>query len=103
MDDLASAPWLRRLLVATLLAGLIVLLALVFVVLRPLVRGLLASPKSAYVPAALADGAAALAGNGADARTAVDYETQISQARSLVAQDPARVAQVVKTWVGKDE
>ena len=33
----------------------------------------------------------------------VDYDSQIAQARSLVAQDPGRVAQVVKTWVGNDE
>ena len=34
MEDLASAPWLRRLLVATLLAGLIVL---AFEVLKPFI------------------------------------------------------------------
>jgi flagellar biosynthesis/type III secretory pathway M-ring protein FliF/YscJ len=33
----------------------------------------------------------------------MDYDGQVAQARSLVSQDPARVAQVVKTWVGKDE
>ena len=33
----------------------------------------------------------------------VDYDGQIVQARTLVTQDPARVAQVVKTWVGNDE
>jgi flagellar biosynthesis/type III secretory pathway M-ring protein FliF/YscJ len=31
------------------------------------------------------------------------YEQQIAQARSLVSKDPARVAQVVKEWVQKDE
>jgi flagellar biosynthesis/type III secretory pathway M-ring protein FliF/YscJ len=35
--------------------------------------------------------------------TAMAYEQQIAQARSLVAKDPARVAQVVKDWVQKDE
>lgn len=100
--------WERPLIrdIAKLLAGLIVLLALVFVVLRPLVRGLLAPPKPPYVPPALPDGTpiGAFAGNAPDGRTAMDYESQIAQARSLVAQDPARVAQVVKTWVGgKDE
>jgi len=33
----------------------------------------------------------------------LDYDGQISQARSMVTQDAARVAQVVKTWVGNDE
>jgi flagellar M-ring protein FliF len=91
--------------IAKLVAGMIVLLTLVLVVLRPLVRGLLESPKSAMVPA-LPDNSpvpiqAAVTGEGGSAP--LDYETQIAQARSLVAQDPARVAQVVKTWVGKDD
>jgi len=88
--------------IAKLLAGLIVLLALVFVVLRPLVRGLLAAPRTVYAPAALPAGAGATAVE-AQAMPTVDYEGQISQARTLVTQDPARVAQVVKTWVGGDE
>jgi flagellar M-ring protein FliF len=33
----------------------------------------------------------------------VNYESQVAQVRSLVAQDPGRVAQVVKSWVGKDD
>jgi flagellar M-ring protein FliF len=91
--------------IAKLVAGMIVLLTLVLVVLRPLVRGLLEPTKSALVPA-LPDNSpvpiqATVAAEGGSAP--LDYETQIAQARSLVAQDPARVAQVVKTWVGKDE
>ena len=46
-----------------------------------------------------AEGAAAGGRPGA----AMAYEQQIAQARSLVAKDPARVAQVVKDWVQKDE
>jgi flagellar M-ring protein FliF len=88
--------------IAKLLAGLIVLLALVFVVLRPLVRGLLAAPRTVYAPAALPDASGATTVE-AHATPTVDYEGQISQARTLVTQDPARVAQVVKTWVGGDE
>ena len=97
------AWWQRPLLrdIAKLLAGLIVLLALVFTVLKPLIRGLLAPPRPAYVPPALPDGMAA-AGN-VPGVVPMDYDSQISQARSLVSQDPARVAQVVRTWVGKDE
>ncbi len=40
---------------------------------------------------------------GAAPSSAMAYEQQIAQARSLVAKDPARVAQVVKDWVQKDE
>lgn len=94
------ALWERPLLrdIAKLLAGLIVLLALVFTVLKPLVKGLLAAPRVAYVPPALTDGMTAAPG-----AVPVDYNSQITQARSLVSQDPARVAQVVRTWVGNDE
>jgi flagellar M-ring protein FliF len=87
--------------IAKLVAALIVLLTLVLTVLRPLVRNLLAAPRT-YVPHTTASVVTpALAG---DAQVAVmDYDAQIQQARSLVAQDPARVAQVVKGWVGNDE
>ncbi len=99
------ALWERPLVrdVAKLLCGLIVLLVLVITVLRPLVRGLLGPPRVAPPPAALqAPEAADSPGTEVVARP-VAYEEQITQARALVAQDPARVAQVVKTWVGKDE
>lgn len=94
--------------IAKLLVGLIALLVLVLSVLRPLVRGLLGSPRPmqqiAQVPmqgAMLPAAAAAATADGASAP--LDYDGQIAAARSLVTQDPARVAQVVKTWVGNDE
>ena len=87
--------------IAKLLAGLTVLLVLVLTVLRPLVRGLLATPRMAYVPA-LPSGMDALPSGQGPAKAPLDYDGQIAQARGLVNQDPARVAQVVKTWVGND-
>jgi len=87
---------------AKLLCGLIVLLVLVLAVLRPLMRGLLASPRPAQVPAMLPAGAAVLP-DASPSEMPLDYDGQIAHARSLVSQDPARVAQVVKTWVGNDE
>ena len=90
--------------IAKLLAGLIVLLVLVLMVLRPLIRGLLASPRIAYAPtAALPAGQGSLPPGQGAAGPPLDYDGQISQARSMVTQDAARVAQVVKTWVGDDE
>ena len=35
--------------------------------------------------------------------SAVTHEQQVAQARTLVNQDPKRVAQVVRGWVGSDE
>jgi flagellar M-ring protein FliF len=87
---------------AKLLAGLIVLLALVFVVLRPLVRGLLDAPRQMLLPAQ-GDSAPVPVTATPAGQAPLDYDTQVAQARSLVSQDPARVAQVVKTWVGNDE
>jgi flagellar M-ring protein FliF len=45
--------------------------------------------------------AAQLAGPGSP--RPMDYEAQVAAARTLVAQDPKLVAQVVKNWVGTDE
>ncbi len=90
--------------IAKLIAGLIVLLTLVIVVLRPLVRGLLEGPRQELVPAL--EGAPtpiAAVAEDPNAPRPLDYDSQIAQARSLVSQDPARVAQVVRTWVGKED
>jgi len=89
--------------IAKLLAGMAVLLVLVLTVLRPLVRGLLATPRASYLPALPSGAADALQQGAAGAAPPLDYDGQIAQARGLVSQDPARVAQVVKTWVGNDE
>jgi flagellar M-ring protein FliF len=86
-----------------LLAGMAVLLVLVLTVLRPLVRGLLATPRASYMPALPSAGADALGQGPSGSVPQLDYDGQIAQARGLVTQDPARVAQVVKTWVGNDE
>ncbi len=107
--------------VAKLLVGLIALLVLVFSVLRPMLRSLLGVPPKAdkkgkdkdgkqgqiqqVTPmsmAAVAGPALAAAADGSVAAP-LDYDGQIAAARALVTQDPARVAQLVKTWVGDDE
>jgi flagellar M-ring protein FliF len=89
--------------IAKLLTGLIVLLVLVLTVLRPLVRGLLAAPRPAHQAKLAGPEALALPAAESGVPAPLDYEGQVAQARTLVTQDPARVAQVVKTWVGNDE
>jgi flagellar M-ring protein FliF len=91
--------------IAKLLVGLIALLVLVFSVLRPLLRGLLGSPRPLQQLQAVPVQAALPVAVAADpsAPAALDYDGQIAAARQLVTQDPGRVAQVVKTWVGDDE
>lgn len=119
-------PWARDL--AKILAGLIVTLVLVFSVLKPLLRQLTSAPKggsaASGTPPALAgpaggdgkstgagmggagaapaEAAGAIASSAAASATTLAYEQQVAQARTVVAQDPARVAQVVKSWVQAD-
>ena len=99
-------PFVRD--IAKIVAGLIVLLVLVLAVLRPLTRGLLthsrnSAPQGVIQAESVAPtgGGRAASGNGQPPPLA--YEQQLAQARTLVSQDPKRVAQVVRTWVGQDE
>ena len=94
-------------------AGLVVVLVLVLSVLRPLVRTLITPMRLASsgagapgLPAGTPGGAgvATLPTQQKDAVvTALSHEQQLAQARTLVNQDPKRVAQVVRGWVGSDE
>jgi flagellar M-ring protein FliF len=94
-----------------LVAGVLIVLLLLLFVVRPLIKNiagpLRTSIENASRPPMPAQGelAAGVAGATAPARptSAIAYEQQIAQARSMVAKDPARVAQVVKDWVQKDE
>lgn len=106
--ELVSQPlwekaWVQNL--AKVLAGLIVLLIIVFSVLKPLTKGLLNAAKTP----ALRGGALAAAGVAGNANLpppeapAIAYEQQVAAARGLVSQDPKRGAQVVKAWVSADE
>jgi flagellar M-ring protein FliF len=91
-------------------AGLVVVLVLVLSVLRPLVRTLIApmrlaqaGPQALPAAASGAPAAAALSAGQQEAASALTHEQQLAQARTLVGQDPKRVAQVVRGWVGNDE
>jgi flagellar M-ring protein FliF len=94
-----------------IVAGLVVVLVLVLSVLRPLVRTLITPMRLAPSGAqALPAGAAGGPTTGAlpsshreAAANTVTHEQQLSQARTMVNQDPKRVAQVVRGWVGSDE
>jgi len=102
-----SKPW-----VATagknLMAGVVILL-LVFGVLRPVLSGLAtrALPGASLDQDMLADDRVSIAGGGGrrDNRLPApqnDYEANLNTTRALAAQDPKRVAQVVKNWVASD-
>jgi flagellar M-ring protein FliF len=110
-----EAPWFQD--VLKVVAGLIVLLVLVLSVLRPMIKTLIGpAPKmqvgvlprekeseadqlqrqqQAALPSADAQGTAATA--------AIAHEQQVTAARTMVNQDPKRVAQVVRGWVANDD
>jgi flagellar M-ring protein FliF len=83
-----------------IVAGFVVVLVLVLSVLRPLVKSLVSPVRLA--PAQPLPTAPAALPHGQREGT-VSHEQQLSQARTLVNQDPKRVAQVVRGWVGSDE
>ena len=101
-------PWVLN--VAKIVAGLIIVLVLVFSVLKPLMKSLLGPPKH-YVPAGALPGGGSIespaarggADNGTPQAAPLAYEQQLAQAKTLVGQDPKRVAQVVRAWAAEDE
>ncbi len=95
--ELESIPFWERAWAQTLakvLAGVLVLLVIVFNVLKPLTKGLLTAAR----PPRQAALAVIAGGQVAEAPT-LAYEQQVAAARGMVAQDPKRGAQVVKAWV----
>jgi flagellar biosynthesis/type III secretory pathway M-ring protein FliF/YscJ len=86
----------------------VLVLALAFGLIRPLLRNLvagsggasgqyLAGGKNALVPV----GAASPGSAGAIG--APSYDDKVSAARNITGHDPARVAQVVRKWVSSDD
>ncbi len=111
-QEFPSTPfWEKPILrdVAKIVSGLVVLVLLFLFIIRPLMRSLSSVVKTAMIapqpvlPAGAGAGGDAQGGPGSRPVTAMAYEQQIAQARSIVAKDPVRVAQVVKDWVQKDE
>jgi flagellar M-ring protein FliF len=107
--EMESVPLWERAWAQTLakvLAGLVVLLIIIFSVLKPLTRGLINAAKSPGLRQgvlAAAVGGGGVASAGPPEVPAIAYEQQVAQARGLVAADPKRGAQVVKSWVSGDE
>jgi flagellar M-ring protein FliF len=103
-------PWVLN--IAKIVAGLIIVLVLVFSVLKPLLRSLFPAPRPILQPAAALPGGGSVegapnprggAGESGNSQTPLAYEQQLAQARTLVGQDPKRVAQVVRAWAAEDD
>ena len=102
--ELESIPFWERAWAQTLakvLAGLVVLLIIIYSVLKPLTKGLLTAARPSVLRQAQLAAAGAGGGQVAEA-PALAYEQQVAAARGMVAQDPKRGAQVVKAWVASD-
>jgi len=92
--------------------GAILVLAIAFGVVRPMLRGVLSS-NAAVSGEYLAAGsggsslaATAIPGGGAVSAAALggpNYEEKVAAAKNITGHDPARVAQVVRKWVTVDE
>ena len=95
---LLEKPWLWD--VGKMIAGGVVVLLMIFFVLRPMLRALASQP----VPATSANATSGYAGAlpALPSAGATSYEASLNAAKSIAAQDPKRVAQVVKNWVGND-
>ncbi len=79
--------------------GAVVLVVLVLTVVRPLMKSLLGSLRTPRIEAA---DTPALDRPAATPQAVLAHEQQLVQARTLVGQDPKRVAQVVREWVDQD-
>jgi flagellar M-ring protein FliF len=107
VQEIAAPPiWENPLVrdIARLLAGLVIVVLLLLFIVRPLLKSLAGPMKAALSePTPLLAPGEGGAGPASRPAGTIAYEQQIAQARGLVAKDPARVAQVVKDWVEKDE
>lgn len=96
--------------------GALAVIVLIFAVVRPTLKSLFAAPRPAAALSQPADGTLIPAGGGAAAiaggGTYTDeperlvalppYEQKLALAKTAVAQDPKKVAQVVKAWLGEE-
>lgn len=120
----ADLPWWQQWIMPNIkyLAGVLVILAIIFGLLRPMFKSLartggsIAEQEEARQLAALeAAGAGGMDGMSDETVTLTGgsafmlpgpeqgYEQQINAIKGLIADDPGRVAQVVKKWINRDD
>lgn len=87
--------------IAKQVLGAAVVLAIVFGLVRPMLKNVVTSHTESQRLAASYPGGA-LSGGGQTALAAPKYEDKVTAAKNISGHDPARVAQVVKQWVGNN-
>ncbi|MFW2372974.1 MAG: flagellar basal-body MS-ring/collar protein FliF, partial [Gammaproteobacteria bacterium] len=110
--SILDQPWVRNL-GKQLLAGIIILV-LIFTVLKPTVKNLATYSPPALLPAGAEGGEAGTgmvaAGQvpqleqqgGSPLSLPSDHDNKVDFAKGMVSQDPRRVANVVKGWIGNE-
>jgi len=100
---LLEQPWVLSALRQGLAAALV--LALAFVIVRPIMRALMPPATPALPPGSPVEGTIVQAPGelpiGPPALS-LGYDDRIAAARSLAGQDPRQIAQVVRSWVAED-
>lgn len=102
-EDLSTPIWQRPIVhdVGRLLLGSVILLVLIFGVMRPTLRNLTA-PRLLPVGGDLPEIATARVINEAPSPHPNNHEDKLKLAKQTVAQDPKKVAQIVRNWVNDD-
>jgi flagellar M-ring protein FliF len=86
--------------------GVLLVLALAFGLVRPMLRGLLANNSASSTEFIASGGVlmpAAMQPAGRPALEGPTFDEKVAAAKNITSHDPARVAQVVKKWVTRDE
>ena len=88
--------------------GVVLVLILAFGLVRPMLRGLLASNAASSTEFIASGGVMMPAGAvayaaGRPALEGPSFDEKVAAAKNITSHDPARVAQVVKRWVTRDE
>lgn len=105
--SILEQPIIRE--VARIVAGLVIVVLLLVMVVRPLIRGLTPPPRPVLVAASPSmpqlpspEAQAPVATPLPPPMPGVPFEQQLETAKSIVTQDAPRVAQVLKEWVQND-
>ncbi len=114
-----SQPWFWDIIKQVL--GVLFILVLVFGILRPLLKSIVTPAKPEHGPGERGEGDVELGDMGLEGGLANDkvslsgpqsimlpspsegYEAQLNAIKGLVAEDPGRVAQVVREWINADD
>jgi flagellar M-ring protein FliF len=98
-----KTPWYAQPILREILkqgVGALLVIGVLLVLVRPIVRNLLQAPAAPALPAGTT--AAYIEAAAAQQPAQLSVQQRMAVARSVAAEDPRRVAHVVKTWMASD-